>query len=416
MRHLVGLLALVALVAIAIGALGLELPFGRLGGGGGTPTAARSGVRALGATTLLRVGVGAPAGGELAFLAVEPSGNLVVTDRARKSVLRFDAAGHLLSEWGPRLGDMTIVEPAGVAVAGDSYYVLDRGQPRIFQLDANGRLQSWFSLEGQGPYGLNGLAVDPSSGNLFVADTGRNRILVYAPNGTFIRQFGRRGTGLGELIQPMSMAFLPDGSLVVSDWENSRLERWDSTFDATDAWSIGYHAFGVTADQDGRVYAPDPERKRIGVYSATGDTLGEIGGPGGTPLEVSPRQVAIGPAQPKSLYVLGGDGIVRVDLDSVAAPAPASSDTDLLSPIVLVLLLALPVAALLLRRGRSARGSVAAASDGEVRLQAEDGAQGQHQQPQANQEAVVAHQAEREHESADQHHEPVRDRQTDHRD
>jgi sugar lactone lactonase YvrE len=414
MRHLVGLLALVALVAIAIGMLGLELPFGR--SNGAQPGAARSGVRALGATPLVRVGNGAPAGGELAFLALEPSGNLVVTDRARKSVLRFDAAGHLLSEWGPRLGDQTIVEPAGVAVAGDSYYVLDRGQPRIFQLDANGRLQNWFSLEGQGPYGLNGLAVDPA-GNLYVADTGRNRILVYAPNGTFIRQFGRRGTGLGEFVQPMSMAFLPDGSLVVSDWENSRLERWDTSFDATDAWSIGYRAFGVAADQDGRIYAPDPERKRIGVYSATGDTLAEIGGPGGTPIEISPRQVAIGPAQPTSLYVLGGDGIARVDLDTIAAPVGASSsDVDLLSPIVLVLLLALPLAALLLRRGRSARGSVAATSDGEVGLQAEDRAQGQHQQPQANQEPVVAHQAEREQQSAHQHHEPVRDRQTGHRD
>ena len=221
------------------------------------------------ATTLVRVGNGVPAGSDLAFLAVEPAGNLVVTDRARKSVLRFDASGHLLSEWGPRLGELALSEPAGVAVDGDAYYVLDRGSPRIFRLDANGRLQSSFSLEAQGTYGLNGLAVDPD-GNLYVADTGRNRILVYSPSGALLRQFGHQGSGLGEFTQPMALAFLPDGSFVVSDWENSRLERWDHAFTATDAWSIGFHAFGVAADQDGRVYAPDPERRRVEVYSSTG--------------------------------------------------------------------------------------------------------------------------------------------------
>ena len=111
---------------------------------------------------------------------------------------------------------------------------------------------------------MNGLAVAPD-GNLYVADTGRNRILVYSPSGALVRQFGHQGTGLGEFTQPMAIAFLPDGSFVVSDWETSRLERWDRAFTATDAWSIGFHAFGIAADSTA-ASTPGRRNRRIEVY------------------------------------------------------------------------------------------------------------------------------------------------------
>jgi DNA-binding beta-propeller fold protein YncE len=394
---------LLALVVIGVGVSGFELPFLRSGATTRSTAGPVSGVRATGTTVLLRVGGGAPAGGDLAFLALEPTGNLVVTDRARHSVLRFDVTGHLLSEWGPRLGELSLAEPAGVATFGDVYYVLDRGTPRLFRLDANGRVQAAFSLEPFGTYGLNGLAVDPR-GNVYVADTGRNRILVFAPTGALLRQFGRGGSGLGEFTQPMALAFLPDASLIVTDWENSRLERWDTSFSATDAWSIGFHAWGVAADQEGRVYAPDAERRRIVAYSERGDTLGELGGPGSLPIDVAPRQLAISASQPKSLYALGSEGVVRVDLDT-SLPAPqASTDVDIVSPIVIALLFSLPVFALLMRRGRRGASSVAATAHRKVGLHAEDRAQRQHEQTHADQDLLVAHQADRKDQPSNQDH------------
>src|SRR5215467_12716749 len=137
-RRLIGLLCLLALVVIVIDVSGFEIRLPRVGGGNSASTQAiLPGVRAVASTPLLRVGNGAPAGGDLAFLATEPNGNLVVSDRARKSILRFDAAGHLLSEWGPRLGETQLSEPAGVAVQGGAYYVVDRGTPRVFRLDGS---------------------------------------------------------------------------------------------------------------------------------------------------------------------------------------------------------------------------------------------------------------------------------------
>ena len=401
-RRLIALVTLLALIVITVGVSGFELPFGR-----STPSRSAagpvSGVRAAGTTLLLRVGGGAPAGGDLAFLALEPSGNLVVTDRARDSVLRFDVAGHLLSEWGPRLGELTLTEPAGVTAFGDVYYVIDRGTPRLLRLDSNGRVQATFSLEPLGTYGLNGVAVDPR-GNIYVADTGRNRILVFAPTGALLRQFGSGGSGLGQFTQPMALAFLPDASVIVADWENSRLERWDTSFSATDAWSIGFHAWGVAADSEGRVYAPDAERRRITVYSERGDTLGELGGPGSLPIDVAPRQLAISASQPTSLYALGNDGIVRIDLDTSLPPPQTSADIDLVSPIVIALLFSLPVLALLMRRTRRGAHSVAATAHREVGLHAENRAQRQHQQAHADQDLLVAHQTERKDQPTNQDH------------
>ncbi len=394
-RQLVGLLTLLALIAIVFGVTGFELPLPRIGGA--PANVALPGVRAVAATTLVKVGQGAPPGGEMAFMAVEPSGNLVVSDAKRRSVLRFDSSGHLLTEWGPRLGDLELGEPAGVASVGASYYVMDRGTPRIVRLDANGQVQAIFDLASLSTYGLNGLAVD-ANGNLYAADTGRNRILVFSPNGQLVKQVGHGGNDLGGFTQPMMLAFEPDGSFVVADWENNRLERFDANFQATDAWTVGFHAFGVATDQIGRVYAPDFDHRRIEVYTPQGGSLGEMGVANSPTIDVAPKQVAIAPSGPPALYVLGSDAIQRIDLENTPPPPQGGPESsDLFSVLVIVLMVLLVVAAVVSRRQRQrAAASVHAALDRPVRLHAENGAQRQKQQTETDQELLVANKPKRE--------------------
>jgi sugar lactone lactonase YvrE len=390
-RKLVGLLTLLTLMAILIGVTGFELPSPRIGGGP-FDRSALQGVRAVAADTLLRVGAGAPPGGELAFMAVEPGGNLVVSDSRRQTVMRFDPTGHLLSEWGPRFGDTLMGEAAGVAVSNDGYYVLDRGTPRIFRVDSSGQLNGVFDLAQLSTYGLNGLTVD-LAGNIYAADTGRNRILVFSPGGQLLRQVGHGGSDLGGFTQPMMLAFAPDGSFFVADWENTRIERFDASFEATDAWPTGFHAFGVAVDQRGRVYAPDFEHRRVEAYTPQGVPLGEMGAPNSPTLDLAPKQIAVARFGQPSLYVLGSDRIERLDLENTVAPPQVSQDTDLVSLGVIVLMLALVALAVVSRRQRRrAPVSLEAALDRPVRLHAKNGAQRQQQQPDANQELLIAHQ------------------------
>jgi len=376
-RRVVGLLTVVALIAIVMGVTGVEPAWPRIGGPGSAERAPLPGVRAIASSTLLKVGAEAPPGGELAFMAVEPSGNFVVSDSRRHTVMRFDPSGQLLSEWGPRFGEMTLAEPAGVAAQGDNVYVLDRGTPRIFRLDTAGRLQATLTLESLGTYGLNGLAAD-LSGNLYAADTGRNRILVLSPTGQLIREVGHGGSDLGGLTQPWMIAFAPGGGFFVADWENSRVEGWNTNFEATDAWSTGFHPSGIAIDQVGRVFVPDTEHRRIEVYSAQGAVLGEMGMPGSPPIAVAPKQVALSRSDRLSLYALGGDGVVRLDLENTPPPPQGvGADVDYVSLAILGLLLAVMVFAVSSRRARqrTSVASVGAPLDGPVGLQAENRAQ-----------------------------------------
>jgi sugar lactone lactonase YvrE len=392
-RRIIGFITLIALVAIFVGVTGFEMPLPKFGeGGGGATDRPVPGVRAVASNMLVRVGSGAPPGGQLAFLAVDQGGNLVVSDARRRTVMRFDASGHLLSEWGPQLGALTLDEPAGVAVQGDNFYVVDRGTPRIFRLDGSGRLQATMNLESLGTYGLNGLAVDPG-GNIYAADTGRNRILVFTPNGQLLRQVGRGGTDLGGFTQPMMLAFGPDGGFFVADFENKRVERWNAAFEATDAWTTGSNSFGIAVDQFGRVFVPDADKRRILAFTPRGVALGEIGAPGSATIDLPPRQIALARSDRPSLYVLGNDGIQRVDLENTAAPPQGGPDIDLVSLGVIVLLVAIVVLAFASRRARRSLGSPL---DGPVGLHAKDGGKGQHQETQTDQELLIANQPERE--------------------
>ena len=381
-RRLVGLVTLVTLVVIGVAVTGVQPPLPRFGGST-SQTPPYQGIKPLAQTTLLH----APASGELAFMAVEPSGNLLVSDAARASVLRFDPTGDLLSEWGPNLGATLLSEPAGVAVFDDSYYVVDRGTPRILRLDVTGKAQSVLDLQTQGTYGLNGLAVD-ASGNLYVADTGRNRILAFSPRGELLKQVGRGGNDLGGFTQPMMLAFAPDGAFFVADWENGRLERFSASYEATDAWSLGFRPFGVAVDRAGRVYAPDFEHRLVEAYTPQGASLGELH------TDVAPKQVALVPGVQPSLYVLGSDAIERLDLSNTPPPPQGSGAdlTDVVSVLALVLMLVLVGLAVLSRRQRRL---LHAPLDRPVRLHAENGAQREQQQAGADQDLLIAHQPKR---------------------
>lgn len=59
------------------------------------------------------------------------------------------------------------------------------------------------------------LTVDPA-GNLFVADGGNRRVMMYDPTGKYVRMIGRQGQGPGEFAFPSGVFIDPDGNPIVS--------------------------------------------------------------------------------------------------------------------------------------------------------------------------------------------------------
>ena len=264
--------------------------------------------------------------GQPVGFAMAPDGTLGLVDRGRGVVMHLDSAGRATAEWGPRFGSgLDAQDLLGLAADADGWYVLDRSALRVLRLDTNGRVEPerTIDLKPLAPYGPNGLGVD-QRGNLYVADTGRDRVLVFDTSGRLVNTIGDSGRDLGKLRQPMGVAIAPDGSLLVADWENGRVERWNAQMEPASAWPLPSPALGVAVDPAGRVYVPDGDQRLVRAYSGDGQFLFQLGGSDAAtrlPVE-SPVQVAVSP-DGATLWVLGTDGLSTVDLRPFAEVRPS---------------------------------------------------------------------------------------------
>ena len=75
-----------------------------------------------------------------------------------------------------------------------------------------------------------GLAVD-GTGEIFVADDFSARVLEFTPTGHFVRAYGRKGSGPGELQRPIAIVLLGDSAFAVF-----QLKRYGSCPGGATAW------------------------------------------------------------------------------------------------------------------------------------------------------------------------------------
>src|ERR671932_1382208 len=328
-KALIGVGAVLGVVLLALAFAG-SVPARPLAGLAASPSAAPVEVAA-------RFGGVSPPGQSTGFAAAA-DGTLAVVDRGRQVVIRLDANGERQAEWGPRFGPGIVGQDlVGITADGDGWWLLDRGALHILRLDNRGQAQPERTLDlvPLGTYGPNGLATN-GRGSLYVADTGRNRILVFNAGGPLTGSIGDTGSDLGKLKQPMFLAFAPDGALFVSDWENARIERFDADRHATNAWPLSAHAWGIAVDSLGRVFVPDADDRVVRMFAPEGSLLAEFGGAGSSPIPLeSPSQVAVSPDATR-LWVLGSNGLARIDLSAYADARPTSPAQPVNVPLALV--------------------------------------------------------------------------------
>jgi glucose/arabinose dehydrogenase/plastocyanin len=134
--------------------------------------------------------------------------------------------------------------------------------------------------------GPAGIAVDPSSGNVYVADTGNNRIQVFSSNGTYMSKWGRfGGSHNGSLSHPQGIAIDQEGNVYVADTGNNRIQVFSSNGTYMSKWGqygttdgMLRSPAGIAVDpSSGNVYVADTDNHRIQVFSSNGTFISRWG-------------------------------------------------------------------------------------------------------------------------------------------
>jgi hypothetical protein len=129
----------------------------------------------------------------------------------------------------------------------------------------------------------NGIAIEASAGNVYVADTTNNRIQEFGPTGVFIRAFG----SASELANPVDVAVDRQSpfDVYVTDTNNHRIRKYSATGQLIATWGTqgtqpGQLILprGLANDVAGNLYVAQPDR--VTVFSSTGTfvrTWGSVG-------------------------------------------------------------------------------------------------------------------------------------------
>lgn len=242
-------------------------------------------------------------------LAVDGDGRVFVAEEAEQisRISVFNATGELITSYGQpgpaSLAGAFFNRPHSLTISPNNVvYVADTWNYRIRAFDMRfGQLNMWgqpLTLGADAPiepldgfWGPRDVKVDVN-GFVYVADTGNRRIRVYTPDGIWVRDIGRSGSGDGQLNEPAGLASHPDGRIYIADTWNKRIAVFntDGTFIKNFEVRGWYDDFGnrpyLALDASrSLLYVSDPDASRILMYDTEGNCIGSFGEPalGGVP-------------------------------------------------------------------------------------------------------------------------------------
>ena len=226
-------------------------------------------------------------------------GSIYVVDMANGRVERFDREGTYVGTWGGVDSGLTFtvteqgLGPTGIAVGIDGLvYVADTWAHRIVVLNESGQEVRSFGVFGDtldapdantlpgSLFGPRSVAVTPNE--IFVSDTGNERIQVFSPDGTFIRAWGGYGSGPSQFIEPVGVAVGPDGNVYVADSGNGRISVFGRDGTPLYQWAVAswlglsYFEPYLAFDQNGNLYATTSVLGSIEAFDINGNPLGSI--------------------------------------------------------------------------------------------------------------------------------------------
>ncbi len=180
---------------------------------------------------------------------------------------------------------------------------VDRGD-HLFVVDLTGRIQKFgpdgaFLLSWQMPETKlgrpKGMALD-GDGNLIVVEPHYARVNHFTTDGRLVRQWGTRGTNVGQINFPRAVAVARDGDLYLSEYSRAERVQRFSPDGKEVRFVIGHagagpgefnRAEGLCVDAEDRLYVADSCNHRVQVFNPDGTFLRQFGRAGAAPGELS---------------------------------------------------------------------------------------------------------------------------------
>jgi len=268
--------------------------------------------------------------GEAAGVATNSKGNIFVYTRTGgedgtmggsrffthggSRLFEFDQKGNYVREIGVGIYGFMFAQAVRID-SQDNIWTVDRGADVVIKFDPTGRVITTFGRKpesvnpagatGRGG-GRGGIAGDnfnrptdvawDAAGNIFVCDGYTNaRVVKMDKAGKFVKTFGSKGSGQGQLDMPNSIAVDARGNVYVADLGNKRIQVFDNDGnfktqigDVGAPWTVcispGAHQYLYSSNSNppdsmdnGEIYKMELDGKILGKFGTAGKLAKEFG-------------------------------------------------------------------------------------------------------------------------------------------
>jgi DNA-binding beta-propeller fold protein YncE len=190
--------------------------------------------------------------------------------RKEAPILKYDRNGKLLASWGEGM----FIFPHGATVdrEGNLWVTDARGEKdkghQVVKFNPDGKV-----LMTLGKAGVSGSGADlfdqptdvlvAPDGTIFVTDSHRNgknnRVVKLTKDGKYIKEWGTKGSGPGQISEPHTIAMDSQGRLFVGDRENNRIQIFDQDGKFIAEWRQFGRPSGISITSDDTIYVTDSE-------------------------------------------------------------------------------------------------------------------------------------------------------------
>ncbi len=272
-------------------------------------------------------------------LAIDSSGNVWVADTENNRVQEFSSSGTYLREYH----ESGVTKPEGIAAdtKGDVWVAVTGPFSFVVELSSTGKDIGLFGKPGTG----NGEFKEPagiaiSGETAYVVDRGNNRVQEFKlpakekEKAEYVAQFGTSGTGNGQFKTPQSIALEKEGHVWVADAGNNRMQEFKLT--VTEGKTTSEYVTqtarppgGVAMDSAGHVWVADTEDSRVDELSSTGEYINGFGTEGtGNVQFKKPRGIAVDSEGHIWVADTGNDRVEEISSAGVFIKAFGSEGTE----------------------------------------------------------------------------------------